>query len=251
MRWFVGMDDTDVVGAPRGTGKVARFFESSLPEGWRCLGVVRQQLLVDPRIPYTSHNSAACVVLESEAQGGGELLAELGAAHLGAFALPGSDPGLCVAPEGHPALPPLGDLGERALREVLSQDDARRAAQGAHLSPHGGTGDGIIGAAAAVGLTAAGWRGRCISWGDLRELPETVPVEELERRGIKVMWVERDAFSVPPGTPIQGGGWLRPFLLGGVPVIMVQRDASGVFRAIPGKERFSGGGVKVGEKGEG
>lgn len=244
MRWFVGMDDTDVVGAPQGTGKVARFFEGALPGGWRCLGVVRQQLLVDPRIPYTSHNSAACLVLESEAPGGGELLATLGAAHLGAFALPGSDPGLCVAPEGHPALKLLGDLGERALREVLSQDDAREAAREVHLSPHGGTGDGIIGASAAVGLTAAGWRGRCISWGDLRELPETVPVEELERRGLRVVWLERDAFAIPPGALVRGGGWFRPFLLGGSPALLVHRGEDGTFRTVPGKERIprTGGG---------
>jgi len=240
MRWFVGMDDTDVVGAPQGTGKVARFFGGALPEGWRCLGVVRQQLLVDPRIPYTSHNSAACVVLEGEGEKEkpGELLATLGAAHLGAFALPGSDPGLCVAPEGHPALKLLGDFGERALREVLSQDDAREAAREVHLSAHGGTGDGIIGAAAAVGLTAAGWRGRCISWGDLRELPEAVPVEELERRGLRVVWLERDAFSVPPGAFIRGGGWFRPFLLGGSPVLLVHREEDGTFRTVPGKERI-------------
>ena len=237
MRWFVGMDDTDVVGADRGTGKVARFFGGVLPEGWRCLGAVRQQLLVDPRIPYTSHNSAACLVVEGEGPGGGELLADLGAAHLKRWALPGSDPGLCVAPERHPTLAFLAHFGERTLREVVSQREAQGAAEGLHLSAHGGTGDGIIGAAAAVGLTAAGWRGRCIDWGDLRSLPEEVPAAELERRGIRVVWLERDAFAVPPEAVIQGGGWFRPFLLGGTPVLLVRRDEEGVFRAVPGKDR--------------
>ena len=64
MRVYVGFDDTDHVEADRGTGKVARWFEDALPEDCRMEGVLRQQLLVHEGIPYTSHNSAACIVLE-------------------------------------------------------------------------------------------------------------------------------------------------------------------------------------------
>lgn len=46
MRVFLGFDDTDVVGADRGTGKFARWFEEKLPPGIRLHGVVRQQLPV-------------------------------------------------------------------------------------------------------------------------------------------------------------------------------------------------------------
>ena len=51
MRVYIGFDDTDNITADRGTGKLARWFESELPEGCRMEGVVRQQLLVDDRIP--------------------------------------------------------------------------------------------------------------------------------------------------------------------------------------------------------
>jgi hypothetical protein len=64
MRVYVGFDDTDTATADRGTGKLARWFEKELPEGCRLWGVVRQQLLLDDAIPYTSHNSSACAVLE-------------------------------------------------------------------------------------------------------------------------------------------------------------------------------------------
>ena len=64
MRVYIGFDDTDTVGANRGTGKVARWFEDRLPEGCRLWGVVRQQLLRHESIPYTSHNSAACIVVD-------------------------------------------------------------------------------------------------------------------------------------------------------------------------------------------
>ncbi|WP_244085953.1 hypothetical protein [Desulforhabdus sp. TSK] len=43
---------------------MARWFQKELPEGSRVWGVVRQQLLVHEKIPYTSHNSSACVVVE-------------------------------------------------------------------------------------------------------------------------------------------------------------------------------------------
>ena len=65
MRVYIGFDDTDNITADRGTGKLARWFENELPEGCRVEGVVRQQLLVDDRIPYTSHNSSACVMVDA------------------------------------------------------------------------------------------------------------------------------------------------------------------------------------------
>jgi hypothetical protein len=64
MRIYIGFDDTDTVGSDRGTGKVARWFEHILPEGCRLWGVVRQQLLRHESIPFTSHNSAACIVVD-------------------------------------------------------------------------------------------------------------------------------------------------------------------------------------------
>ena len=67
MRVFIGFDDTDASDSTYGTGKVVRWFQSRLPEGCRCQGVVRQQLLVCDDIPYTSHNSSACMVLEVSA----------------------------------------------------------------------------------------------------------------------------------------------------------------------------------------
>ena len=68
-------------------------------------GVVRQQLLVDDAIPYTSHNSSACLVIEASRNG--SLLNELtarAATHLERHAAAGSDPGVCVAARGRPGI---------------------------------------------------------------------------------------------------------------------------------------------------
>ena len=66
MRIYIGFDDTDVVGADRGTGKLARWFENKLPDGCHLWGVVRQQFPQDERIPFTANNSSACVVVDTE-----------------------------------------------------------------------------------------------------------------------------------------------------------------------------------------
>ena len=41
MRIYIGFDDTDTLEANRGTGKLARWFEGSLPDGCQVWGVVR------------------------------------------------------------------------------------------------------------------------------------------------------------------------------------------------------------------
>lgn len=72
------------------------------------------------------------------------------------MSLPGSDPGFCLAAEGDSALPVLHSFGLLCTSRVVNQQDTRHAAGHTYLSGHGGTNDGIIGAAAAVGLTAGG-----------------------------------------------------------------------------------------------
>jgi hypothetical protein len=65
MKVYFGFDDTDTHDSLYGTGKLVRWFQGAMPEGCECLGVVRQQLLVCDEIPYTSHNSAACLIAET------------------------------------------------------------------------------------------------------------------------------------------------------------------------------------------
>jgi hypothetical protein len=238
---YVAFDDTDTIDADRGTGKVGRWFADELPEGWTMWAVVRQQLLVHPDVPYTSHNSAAVCVLErtSGTGGTGASAAELddivarAAAHLRRHWMEGSDPGLCVAAAESAAMPALIAFGRRAAIEVVTQADARLAAAGAHLSGHGGTADGIIGAAAGVGLTAHGWSGRLIDYGaPLRDLPDPIAVRELEALGISVLAVDRDAPVPAPRDVVRHDDWLRPRLWAGVPVLPVQRDGAGGWSAV-------------------
>jgi len=229
---YIAFDDTDTVDSEAGTGKLARRFEALLPGGCRLWGVLRQQLLVDDRIPYTSHNSSACaVVVLREPSQAGELL-ERAIAHIEKESAPGSDPGLCLAPENGVSLSALMAFGVRCTKAVVSQKEALAATKGFHLSGHGGTNDGIIGAAAAVGLTASGWNGRFIEFGRLRNLPDRVPVETLERHGMQIVPMDRDGRAPGEGDWIDTNGWLRPRLLGHRAVIAVAPAGPGSWRTL-------------------
>jgi tRNA(Ile2) C34 agmatinyltransferase TiaS len=241
MRIYIGFDDTDNITADRGTGKLARWFEKELPEGCRVEGVVRQQLLVDERIPYTSHNSSACVMVDAPDASWVTLLTARAIEHLERHSLEGSDPGLCIACEGNSSLTNLIAFGRACTARVVTQKEALEAASKSHLSGHGGTNDGIIGAAAAVGLTASGWSGRFIEYGKLRKFPDPISVVELERSNIVVVSGDRDARVPAPEDIVYTKGWLRPRLWGKRAVLLVTPKEEGVWESI-GERRNKGKG---------
>ena len=239
MRVYIGFDDTDTAESDFGTGKVARRFEKYLPEGCRLWGVVRQQLLVDERIPYTSHNSSACAVIDLTDPAAEDKLLPLAVDHLEHQAAEGSDPGLCIAREGDPALVKLAVFGRLCATRIVTQKDARQAASGIHLSGHGGSNDGIIGAAAAVGLTASGWSGRFIEFAGLRRFPDRVRVSELEQGGIQVVSLERDAMIPDPEDIVDTSGWLRPRLWGMRAILPVMPRGKGLWESMGTKRKKS------------
>ena len=239
MHVYIGFDDTDNLTADRGTGKLARWFENELPEGCHVEGVVRQQLLVDDRIPYTSHNSSACVIVHAPDPSLVDLLIDRATEHVKRHSLEGSDPGLCVACGGDAGLARLIAFGRACTARIVTQKEALDAAFNSHLSGHGGTNDGIIGAAAAVGLTASGWSGRFIEYGRLRELPDPVRVSGLESAGILVVSGDRDAKVPGPDDLVHTKGWLRPRLWGRRAVLLVTPRKEGVWESI-GERRNKG-----------
>lgn len=241
MRAYVCFDDTDTLDCGRGTGKLGRWFLDRLPEGCSGWGVVRQQLLVHPDIPFTSHNSAACAVLEIPHAGVVAELIELGSAIIAEHFIEGSDPGLCVATEADAeALARLVAFGRMAAVAVTTKEAAREAALGVHLSEHGGTGDGIIGAAAGIGLTAYGWAGRLIDYRvPLRDFPRESRVADIEAAGIHVLALDRNVGVPRPDDIVETHDWLRPRLWGHEAAVPVLWDGDGRWNAIatrPGEE---------------
>jgi len=164
MNILVCIDDTDNLES-RGTGELASLLADQLEaEGWgNSRFVTRHQLLVHPDIPYTSHNSSMCFAATLKEAA---LLPRF-IDHAGRFlereSAPGSDPGLCVAAASQLGVPaPLVAFGRAAKEQVLDKAAAYALAGelGLHLSEHGGSGQGVVGALAGVGLRLGGNDGR-------------------------------------------------------------------------------------------
>ena len=237
MKVYFGFDDTDNHDSLYGTGKLVRWFQKKLPEGCKCLGVVRQQLYVCDTIPYTSHNSAACMILNIPDPSLLEKMIEDAISHIGHYSVLGSDPGLCVATESASSLDTIVEYGRFCTHSVSTQKQALNAARNVHLSGHGGTNDGIIGATAAVGLTLSGWSGRFVEFGNLRDWPEQTTVAELKNSGIEALSIDRDAKIPAPDDIINTNGWLRPRLTGHRPVLLVKPQGHSVWENIDRKLR--------------
>ena len=195
-RSYIGVDDTDVKGGPFGTGHLAKLMANQLPLGYARWAVIRHQLPQLKGISFTSHNSPACLIVDSDERPDLDLLAKIASDHVLSLACEGSDPGICVACDG-PELSPLAAFGLEASRKVVSQSDAQAAASEsvAKLLGLGGTSDGIIGAAAAVGLSVKGWFGRLLDYlVPLKTLPNPIQVGTLRGYGILVVSLDRQAF---------------------------------------------------------
>ncbi len=204
---YVGIDDTDTLGSP-GTNKFARALAAHLADRYRCSLIVRHQLLEDSRVPCTSKNSAAAVLLLPRNGSRIEALIDELRAFVRQRFVEGSDPGLCVTvrvPEAITA------FGKQCQRELLTQREARRLAveHGLYLEGLGGTEDGVIGALAAVGLAAEGNDGRVVqigAWPD--DLAGSQDIETLHTRGVEVRSMETGT-TVPNGM-VDVGKRLRP-----------------------------------------
>ncbi|NVN92024.1 MAG: hypothetical protein HXX11_15690 [Desulfuromonadales bacterium] len=163
MRILVSIDDTDNLES-RGTGELASLIAEDLESnGWGTSSfVTRHQLLVHPDIPYTSHNSAMCFCAEIEEDALDRVIG-YASEFLVRESAEGSDPGLCVAVVDRLNAPDrLISFGKQAKQTVLTKDLAYELArhEGIHLSEHGGTGQGVIGALAGAGLRLGGNDGR-------------------------------------------------------------------------------------------
>ncbi len=216
---YVGVDDTDVLGSP-GTNKFARALALRLADRYQCKLIVRHQLLQDPRVPCTSKNSAASMLLQP--QNGSTINALTG--ELRAFVrewfVEGSDPGFCVTANVPGA---VVAFGKQCQRELVTQGDARRLAEEheVYLEGCGGTNDGVIGALAAVGLAAEGNDGRVVQIGEWPDdLTGPQKIAAVRARNVEVQCLDTGT-TLSSGT-VDVGKHLRPSYRQGKIVLFAQ-----------------------------
>lgn len=187
MKIFVAIDDTDNIDS-RGTGELAEMIaEVLVAEGWgKITPITRHQLYIHPDIPYTSHNSSMCFeaqikpdYLDTFTSFAGEFLQRESA--------PGSDPGLCIVAADFLQNPQeLMNFGYRAKEKIITKEEAYQLAEklNIHLSEHGGTGQGIIGALAGTGLRMSVNDGRFRGKLKIKSADGTASVDEIKKQTI-------------------------------------------------------------------
>ncbi len=221
--YLIGIDDTDNL-ETRGTGHRVRQLASWLAENKLALpkGITRHQLLVHPQIPYTSHNSSACLSVETE---NAEDLWEASREFLLREGAIGSDVGLCLGEWGSIG-EAVSSFGYRAKVEVLTLFEAQRTASIAGVRCEGltGTGGGVIGALAGIGLHQAGNDGRFLWLPGLRELKGKHPIAEVVAQGHieRVCTLDHDELSAEEIVDV--GEWVRPVLLNGKSTLFVEEQ---------------------------
>ena len=237
-RIWVAIDDTDNMESI-GTGRLARNMATAIENAGlaECAGVSRHQLLVDPRIPYTSHNSSACLALLSDEQML-EPIIKFCANYLKENYHEGADPGLCVAIENE-KFDLLRKFGQRAQKEILSVETAYSIAdkEKVHLSAHGGTGLGIIGALAAVGLRSTMNDGRFLELKGIREIDGVLSVGEIIARTAIKRVCANSGKELDGEQMVDTRGWVRPDLKGGVPTLVVEKVSEGLWQTLQSKKK--------------
>jgi hypothetical protein len=224
---WIGIDDTDNLDS-RGTGFLARSMSEYLTKKnlGRCEWISRHQLLVDPAIPYTSHNSSLCLKWLTTTEKI-DLIIQESSTFLAAQSATGSDPGLCIVTESE-SDQSLIEFGYEAKRKVLTKEYALLLANSLpiHLSEHGGTGGGIIGALAGVGLSSSGNDGRFVWLKGIREMKGIFSAYQIVKQSGVNRIQSLDQNVIDSDDTIDIGEWFRPVLIGHQAVLLVEPSQS-------------------------
>ncbi len=210
-RILIGIDDTDNAES-RGTGFRARQLGELLSVNGLAVvnGISRHQLFFDRRIPYTSHNSSACIDLYSSEL---DKVIEICRIFLPAESAEGSDAGLAVRFYDEIS-DEVCDWGKRAKIEILTQSEARSLARknGVYLEGFTGTEDGVIGSMAAIGLRKAGNDGRClwVKGKNMREMNGVYAVGELLKLVAVDCVTDKDFKEIDNDVQLFVGEWAKP-----------------------------------------
>jgi len=234
-RIFIGIDDTDF-GESIGTGGVARELQLFLARelGADPLGVTRHQLFIHPDIPYTSHNSAACIEMRSDAPL--DSIGELCRRFLGVLFHPGADPGLCIAPSGSESAATF-DFARRAQVSVVQKAEAEDLANqaGYGLWGLGGTDGGVIGALCACALRMSGEDGRFLALKGIRKIPAEITVGGLLELTPIYLVRDPEGNALDRAIALDTRHGVRPDLVSGRAVLTVERR-DGTFRTVGRKK---------------
>jgi len=225
IRVLICADDTDTIDSDWGTGELVSLISDTMEErGWgKSYGVTRHQLLIHPDIPYTSHNSSMCFAADLN-EADLDALTGYAAEFLARESAPGSDPGLCIAVAERVKKPELLiAFGRKAKDTVVTKREACSLAQqlGVHLSEHGGSGQGVIGALAGVGLRLSGNDGRMKGKLKLKSIDGIATVENILAQANIDLVKSLEGVLLANNELVRLGNMVKPVLQDGKYVLLV------------------------------
>jgi hypothetical protein len=232
MNLFIAIDDTDNEESI-GTGRLSRMLADELSQKGLLsdTSITRHQLLVHPDIPYTSHNSSACI----EASTKGATIEEVVTASR-AFLKENyhetANPGLCVMDKD--SIPDqLKQFGYRAQQEVVDINEARELAKllDIFIWWYGETGQGCIGAMAGVGLRSTGKDGRFIDLAGIRDLKGIMSVGKILQQSAINRVISVSGETLNNQEIIDTMDWVRPSLFDSQAVLFVKKNGNFWYQA--------------------
>lgn len=248
---YICVDDTDDLTKATSTGSIADEIGRRICGRFGCtinMGITRHQLLLDERVPYTSHNSSMCFDVVLPASVASEV-DEIGWEVIRALRAESSNPGLCILPVSaagrsrqdiRNAYDGVVSFGTRAKEEYLMIEEARHVAQmypEMILKSEGDSGQGMIGALAGVGLRMTENDGRFRGKYDLSKLEEgeTCPVERLadafrNQYGVIPAFVDQEGGSMDLCDPIIPVTAAKAVLRSGMLTFICEKNDYGIWK---------------------
>ena len=235
-KFLLCIDDTDELGGDISTGllaeEIAAFAGSFAPVSF----VTRHQLLLDPRINYTSHNSCMCLetrLAESQKQRVLDFALEL----LARKSAPSAEPGIAAAFEKDILnVQELMSFGRNAKGIFLSTEQAFETAheQNVFLKELKSGARGVIGALAGIGLRLSGNDGKIRGKFELKE--SNLSVAELLGLNFIEAVADENFKPLSPDERVNLIGALKPVFLDFKATLLVKKEADGSFRNLSIKE---------------
>ena len=224
MRFLIGLDDTDNT-RTSSTGVLAQRLGQALQDAGlgKMESITRHQLFVNTQISYTSDNSAICLTFEADAHKRSEIEMFCRSFILREFAS-GANSGFCIA-----AWPQItvevSTWAKTTKTYVVTRQEAILMARSAQIGITGltGTGNGVIGALAAIGLRFRGEDGRFIWLPNISLISSGVYTSSELMGNTPFDRIENLRGRAPyPDEKIDVGKWIRPVLKEGRCVLLVE-----------------------------
>ena len=235
-KFLLCIDDTDELGGEISTGLLAEEIAAFAGSFAHVSFVTRHQLLLDPRINYTSHNSCMCFeaqLTESQKQSVLDFALQL----LERKSAPSAEPGIAAAFEKDIlSAQELITFGKSAKELFLSTERAFETAheQNVFLKEIKSGARGVIGALAGIGLRLSGNDGKIRGKFELKE--SNLSVAELLGLNFIEAVADENFNPLLPDESVNLIGALKPVFLDFKATLLVKKEADDGFRNLSVKE---------------